>query len=252
MNPNETPSEARSNQADSEQNWAKPVNTLNVSDVSSEAINLNVEGRRLTGPLQGFGQLWQKTYHIPLRNGPDPVEATPEEVVGTWKEKFADFWSMGNRFFNPVAGISPGDVAVLNLAAPGGMQLSTGIMVIYSDDLSFSFMTPQGHIFAGMNTFSAHKEDETTVAQIQLMVRASDPLYELGCRLGVAHKKEDEFWHSTLSNLAGHFGAASEVTQRTDCVDPQVQWSEATNIWHNAAIRTALYMPVHLVRRVLG
>ena len=28
-------------------------------------------------------------------------------------------------------------------------------MVIYADDESFSFMTPQGHMFAGMITFSA-------------------------------------------------------------------------------------------------
>ena len=43
-------------------NWAKKVSILNVSEVPEGAINLNVEGRRLTSPIQGFGKMWQKTY----------------------------------------------------------------------------------------------------------------------------------------------------------------------------------------------
>ena len=30
--------------------WAKPVDGLKVGDISSEATNLNVEGRHLSGP----------------------------------------------------------------------------------------------------------------------------------------------------------------------------------------------------------
>jgi hypothetical protein len=40
--------------------WAVSTNVLHVSQVSAEAVNLNVEGRRVAGALQGFGQLWQK------------------------------------------------------------------------------------------------------------------------------------------------------------------------------------------------
>jgi hypothetical protein len=36
------------------------------------------------------------------------------------------------------------------------------------------------------------------------------------------------------------------------CVDKKVQWSEAGNVWHNAAIRTAVYMPVYLTKRIFG
>ena len=39
--------------------WAKNRNVLRVSDVPEGAVNLNVEGRRVIGALQGFGQLWQ-------------------------------------------------------------------------------------------------------------------------------------------------------------------------------------------------
>ena len=61
--------------------WAKPVDTLSVKEVPSEAINLNVEGRHLTGLVHGFGQMWQKTYRVGL-NG---ESVTPQEVIKTWK-----------------------------------------------------------------------------------------------------------------------------------------------------------------------
>src|ERR687889_14056 len=47
-------------------NWAKAVSTLNVSEVPEGAININVEGKRLAGPIQGFGKMWQKTYQVRL------------------------------------------------------------------------------------------------------------------------------------------------------------------------------------------
>ena len=172
---------------------------LKVGDISSEAINLNVEGRQLTGPLIGFGQMWQKTYRIRLTG----ADVTPEQVIKAWKENFPKFWPEGNRFYgDPGHRAGRGRCAqprrTGRLTAPGGGPLiSTGIMVIYADDVSFSFMTPQGHMFAGMITFSAEAEDGDTVAQVQALIRASDPIYELGCRLGVVHKNEDAFWQDT-------------------------------------------------------
>jgi hypothetical protein len=43
-----------------------------------------------------------------------------------------------------------------------------------------------------------------------------------------------------------------QVNQTNTLVDPRVQWKEAKNIWKNAGIRTALYMPVILIKRALG
>jgi len=37
--------------------WAEPVERLNLAEIPGGARNLNVEGRQLFGPLQGFGQL---------------------------------------------------------------------------------------------------------------------------------------------------------------------------------------------------
>jgi hypothetical protein len=120
------------------------------------------------------------------------------------------------------------------------MKLSTGVMVLYADDESFTLMTPQGHMFAGWITFSASEEDEHTVAQAQVLMRASDPIFEMGLTMG-GHKQEDRFWQHTLTSLAAHFGHEGEVDTKVVCVDKKRQWSKWTNVWHSAAIRSTLY-----------
>lgn len=105
-------------------------------------------------------------------------------------------------------------------------------------------------MFAAMITFSAFKTGENTVAQIQALVRANDPVYELGFRLGIGHKAEDAFWHETLRNLAAFHHTSGTVSQTNLLVDKKVQWSAAKNIWQNAAIRTGLYMPILLTRKM--
>jgi hypothetical protein len=225
--------------------WAKPVDGLDVPDLPEEAINLNVRGRRLTGPLKGFGQLWQRTYAIQLVNS----AATPTEVIQVWREQFASFWPPGSRYYGIEKPIAAGDIAVLNLAGPAGTMIATGIMVIYADKESFSFMSVEGHMFGGMITFSTHQADGVTVAQVQALLRASDPFFEMIVRLGLGTKAEDEFWHGTLKNLAAHFGGTGQsVSQSVVLLDPRLQWAQAKNIWYNAAIRTALYMPVRWLR----
>lgn len=228
--------------------WAKPVDRLRVGGTPSDAVNLNVDGRHVTGPIKGFGQMWQKTYKVRLTG----AQVAPQAVIQAWKTNFGKFWPEGNRFYGSgsMEGIKAGDVAVLNLAGPAGTMISTGVLVIYADDVSFSYLTPEGHMFAGMITFSAHTEDDVTVAQIQVLVRASDPIYEMGCRVGLVHRTEDTFWLDTLRNLASHFGVAGQPQMRTSLVDSRMQWSEAKNVWHNAAVRTTLYAPVRWMKRV--
>ncbi len=82
---------------------------------------------------------------------------------------------------------------LLNLAMPGKMTLSTGVLVIYADDESFAFMTPEGHQFAAWITFSSYRDDPAPVIQVQALMRASDPLYELSMPI-VGHRMEDRFW----------------------------------------------------------
>jgi hypothetical protein len=94
-------------------------------------------------------------------------------------------------------------------------------------------------MFAGWITFSAYKEDGCTVAQIELLVRANDPVYELCFRLG-ASRSENKFWQYTLAAMEAHFGVLEPVQTHVVCIDPSVQWSQFWNIWQNAAIRTIL------------
>jgi hypothetical protein len=229
--------------------WANPIDQLEVEDLPEGAINLNVEGRQLTGLLRGFGQMWQKTYRVRLSG----VDVNPQDLIATWKKRFPEFWPEGNELFVPLTGINPGEVGVINLTAPGGMKLSTGIMVIHADEDSFAFMTPEGHMFAGMITFSSYEDEGAAVAEIQALIRANDPIYELGCRLGIVHAVEDDFWQGTLGQLAKHYGIDNpQVTQTNRLVDPKVQWDEVSNIWKNAGIRTALYMPVIIFKQLLA
>ena len=48
---------------------------------------------RVTGPQQGFGKLWQRTYSAPLR-----PTVSPQQLITEWKENFGSFWPKGNRF----------------------------------------------------------------------------------------------------------------------------------------------------------
>jgi hypothetical protein len=73
-------------------------------------------------------------------------------------------------------------------------------------------------------------------------------LYELTFRLGFGHKAEDQQWHHTLKSLAARFGADEQVEQEVVSLDRSIRWSEAKNIWYNAAIRTTLHTPVRWVR----
>src|SRR4051794_26469067 len=58
-------------------NWAKHVSKLTVSNVPEGAITLNVNGRRLAGPVQGFGKMWQKTYQMSL----PATSVAPAELI---------------------------------------------------------------------------------------------------------------------------------------------------------------------------
>jgi hypothetical protein len=180
------------------------------------------------------------------------VPTSPQAVMAAWKQNFPKFWPRGNTFYPSLVGIAPGEVALLSLAMPGGVPLSTGMLVLYADDVSFTMMTPQGHMESGWITFSAFEEDGQTVAQVQSIARANDPMYEIGFML-FAHGLQERFWRDTLAALAAHLGAPGLTVQmRKTCVDPRWQWSQARNIWHNAAVRTGMYMSLAPARWVGG
>lgn len=65
--------------------WAPPVEKLIVDETPAGATDLNLAGRSLTHPLNGFGALWRRTYRVRLTG----VAVTPAELVAIWKTNFA-------------------------------------------------------------------------------------------------------------------------------------------------------------------
>jgi hypothetical protein len=229
--------------------WAPPVSHLSVGYTPEGAINLNVDGRRIVSPLQGFGQLWRKTYRVRLSG----VNATPQEVIRYWKEHLPDLMPADSRFYPSLTGVKPGEVVLINATLPGflvGIPVSTGILILYSDDESFTVMTPEGHPESGFNTFSAFEEEGATVAQIQSLGRANDPVFEFGYRFMGGAAQQEKIWNHVLTALAAHFGINGQVVMQKSCLDARVQWSQAGNVWHNSALRTMINTPVRVVRRL--
>jgi hypothetical protein len=92
------------------------------------------------------------------------------------------------------------------------MPVYTGVRIIYADDESFRVMTPEGHPEFGWNTLSAYVDDDgTTVAQIQSLARADDPIYEIGFRI-VGSTEQERIWTRVLKSLAAHSDVNEPVT----------------------------------------
>jgi hypothetical protein len=232
--------------------WAQKVSRMRVTAPPPGATNINVDGRQLVSPLQGFGQLWQKTFKVRLTG----VKMTPAQVMEIWKANFPKFQPRENIFYPSMAGIKPGEVFLIEAkvpafpGTPSVLPVSTGVMILYADDVSFTVMNPEGHPLSGWNTFSVYEEDGCVVAQVQEQSRPSDPLYEFFNRFLGASGQQDKIWHYVLGKVAEHFGVNGQVTQSTVLIDPKVQWSEARMIWKNAAIRTVFYYLTWPVRKL--
>jgi hypothetical protein len=240
------PSEPEPSASRDAEAWAAPVRSLAVGEVPVGATAGTVRGRRLAGPLQGFGRMWQKTFRVRLEG----ADVTPSQVIATWKEYFPEFWPKGNTFYAPLAGIRPGEVALLSVAAAGPVKLHTGVMVVFADEEAFTLMTPEGHMLSAWITFSAYRDtDGTVVAQAQALERASDPIFELGLWMG-GHRTNNRFWQATLRSLAARLGATVEPTTEVLCVDRRRQWRYAANVRHNAGFRSALYTATGPLRRL--
>ncbi|MDQ2682736.1 MAG: hypothetical protein M3Y37_04355 [Chloroflexota bacterium] len=199
----------------------------------------------ISGPDAGFGRLWRKIYRVELTG----VALEPAAIVAEWKREFSRLWPGDNRFFAPITGLREGEVAEIQLAMPGGISLSTGVRLLYSTDLAFSLMAPPGHIFSGWTTFSSYRDGETTVGQVEVLMRASDPAFEIGLEL-FGHRHEDQFWRGVLANLARHLGVEAEPTQCSVCVDRRFLVRNATNLRFNSVLRHGLHLSSVPIQRL--
>lgn len=222
--------------------WSPYIKKLRVSGMPTGIINLNVGGRRAAGPIQGFGQLWEKTYKLHLID----VKLSPEQIIEIMKTNFPGFQPSQNRFYPSEKGIKPGEIILINASTPGG-QIATGVLVLYADEHSFTFITPQGHPEAGWVTFTAFRENGSTMMQIQGLARASDPVYEVAFRLA-GSSLQQQIWTHVLESLAKHVGSSAMVQFNKQCLDYLLQWSRLFNIFQNAQISSMLYAISHPFR----
>lgn len=232
-----------------EANWAQPVDRLSAAGVAG-ARDDAVTGKRVSGPVQGFGQLWQKSFTVRL----DGAAISPTDLIALWKERFPTFWPKGQSFYAPLSGIAPGEVALLEIApVPGApVRLSTGVLVLYADAESFTFMTPEGHTLSAWITFSAHRDGDVTIAQAEALERPSDPFDELAYMLG-GNRQNDRFWQATLLNLAKAVGVAAPTVETSSvCIDKDRQWRHWRNVRNSATIRAARRTLTAPVRKLTG
>ena len=226
------------------ESWAKPTHHISVSGAPKEAMNINVEGRHLVSPLQGFGQLWQKTFRIRLSG----LNKSPVEVMSIWKANFQKFQPPENKFYPTMSGIKPGEAILIEgkvpplPGMPSILPVATGVMVLYADDGMFTVMNPEGHPLCGWNTFSVFDDEGVLYAQVQEQSRPSDPLYELFFRFLGSSAQQDKIWLHVLTQLAAYFDIHEPVEVTKTLMDPSVQWSQASNITKSAAIRTVFYV----------
>ena len=205
-------------------------------------------GKRVSGPLQGFGQLWQKTFMVRLEG----VDTTPEAVIATWKAHVPEFWPKGAAVLRALSGIKPGEVALLEVEpVPGApVRLSTGVLVLYADDESFTFMTPEGHTLSAWITFSARRDGDVVVAQAHALERPSDPFDDIAYKL-IGNRQNNKFWEATLRNLALMIGVAVPVVEiQSACIDGNRQWRHWRNVRNSATLRSARRTMTAPIRRL--
>lgn len=184
------------------------------------------------GTDTGFGELWRKTYTLRLEGNVDP-----EELVTRWRSEVSSFWPNSTHLASR-GRMARGRGLLLHVATPVG-HMETALVVESLSPRSFQFGTMRGHMFAGTVTCSAGVDDSGGYAEVLTLFRTSDPLFEIGFKLG-GGKYEDWFWTNTLGNLAKTLGVHGRVLLRRERLDRRRRWQNALNVWSNAAIRTAL------------
>ncbi|MDL9980861.1 DUF1990 family protein [Microbacterium sp. ASV49] len=215
-------------------NWAQPVDRLHVDEAQRDHA-FNLEGKRVAGPQQGFGSLWDRRFTIALGTA-----VGAERLIADWRAHFGEFWPKGNTFYSGDAAIRAGDVTPLTASGA-----TTGILVIYADETSFSYLTPEGHMLSGMITFSAREDAASgTVAEIRMLVRPHDPLIQLVWPVG--RTAEGSMWRRTLENLAASYGVTgAPVTEHSVCVDRRMIWKNWRNVRGNVFFATFRHRVTH-------
>ena len=216
----------------SDAGWAPKVDRLRVTERPERAFAKNIDGRRVIGQLQGFGPMWEKTYFLTIKK----PGIRREDVICAIQEHFVEFQLPENSFYPTRKGMAPGEIIFIDSRTPGGI-VSTGVMVLYMDDSSFTFITPQGHPEAGWITLSVDERGDSVYVQIQGLVRSSDPFFEVAFIIA-GSKFQETIWKHVLSSLARYLGVEDNVQMKKYTPSPDLQWSKFQNVWYNSQLRS--------------
>jgi anti-anti-sigma factor len=226
--------------------WAGSVEKLKTGNIKGDPIDLNVNGRHTAGPIQGFGQLWEKTYRLDLSD----TKLSPNQLIDILENNFPKFQPPENRFFPSKAGIKTGEVVLINADTPGGL-VATGILVLYAGKDTFTFITPQGHPEAGWVTFKSFEEKGHVIMQIKGLARASDPVFEIAFR-AAGSKLQRQIWTHVLESLAKYTGSSAQVKFNAERIDSTLQWPRFFNVFRNAQISSIMYSISHQSNKAAG
>ncbi|MDD4923668.1 MAG: STAS domain-containing protein [Dehalococcoidales bacterium] len=225
----------------SDAGWAPYIEKIKVTERPEGALVKNMDNRRPQGQIKGFGKMWQKTFWLMI----DKPEFTPKDIIVKLMQNFVVFQIPENFFYPTSKGLTPGALVFIDSKTPGGI-VSTGIYVLYVDDTSFTYITPQGHPEAGWITFSAKEEEGKIRLQIQGLVRASDPFYEIAYALA-GQAFQEKIWLNVLTQMAKHLGIEDNGQMVKYKPANSCQWGKIGNIWYNAQIRT---LPLNITKLV--
>jgi anti-anti-sigma factor len=223
----------------SDAGWAPFIERIQVTEKPEGALIRNMHNRRLQGQIKGFGKMWQKTFWLMI----DKPELTPADVINKLKQNFVAFQVPENFFYPTSKGLTPGALVFIDSATPGGI-VSTGIYVLYMDDTSFTYITPQGHPEAGWITFSAKEEEGKIRLQIQGLVRASDSFFEIAYAIA-GQSFQEKIWLNVLTQMAKHLGIEDNGQMVKYKPSNSCQWSKFGNIWYNAQLRS---LPLNITK----
>jgi anti-anti-sigma factor len=225
----------------SDAGWAPYIERIKVTEKPEGAMIKNMDNRRLQPQIIGFGKMWQKTFWLMI----DKPKLTPKDVITKLMQNFVVFQIPENFFYPTSKGLSPGALVFIDSKTPGGI-VSTGIYVLYVDDTSFTYITPQGHPEAGWITFSAKEQDGKIRLQIQGLVRAADLFYEIAYAIA-GQAFQEKIWLNVLTQMAKHLAIEDNGQMVKYKPADNWQWGRVGNIWYNAQIRT---LPLNITRWV--
>jgi hypothetical protein len=155
------------------------------------------------------------------------------------KRHLVHFAPRGNQSFEPFTHFNDRDIVTLLSEASAGARLSTGATVLASGPVSLALLAPAGHSFSGWIGFVAAQAAGRVTVQVELFMRAADPLSELSLEIN-GHRRDDEFWSKTLGLLAAYFGTDAAVSIEIERLDDHYAWTQASNVLHNATLRSGV------------